>query len=937
MPKNLVCPQARRVYRPVAATLAVLFVLICAPRCAGQQPTATAVITDRATLPASNLFGVPDQFKLTGAGDVYFTSGGNTALFRWSQPAGIERLLQTNDSLEKVGMGLPEGLLDATGALLQANAGYAAFTFSAAIKGSEDPGAPVVYDGSSYRLQGKFSVSTFSELLLNASGRMAVLGRSGYWATTSPQRIEVETASGDRPVLVAEQNQPAPGTGGGSYQGFPQLIGFNDAGQLAFLANIGGGNTNLAIFLFDGTQVRLVAKSGTNPGDVMLMPGTPRYGVYYALNNKGQVAFWGIAPPNARNSIWIGDASGEPPKKLMSLSEPTEIEGWGNYQTGSLWLRGFNDSGKVLYDCSAAGGSRHALFLKALADPKPQVVFYRSQPGGPGGQPFFNAEQATLNNSVPPKVAFLARSLKVVAGSENWAWGWYLGEAQEAPSTLPDSTPPSAQAIAIQGDATPAGGTFGLAGRNSAALVNASGQVVFLADILDLNAVGLFSWTKGSGVTSVVGTNDPLPEGAATVLRAVPAAASDKETLVRVLNAGGQAAWYAAPLSPGASELRKIVAEFDQVPDLGTVVGPDSFNMNGKGEVVFTAALLGAASYPRNGILASLPDGGLKSVVFTGDGAPGGGSFTAFGAPQINSKTQVAFLADTADGTAPGQGIFMASPEGPPLQKVVRTGDAWPAGAGFTFRSLDSSLAFNDSGQVAFLGTRSNPGRPGLFIGSAAGAPLKIVEGGDPAPNSTFVEIKTPFKLNASGQVAFEANYSGGAGVFLGSAAGAPRAIVNTGAVVPGTGGARYQPFASTTTPELNSSGQVALCIPGGWFLGSTAENLAPRLLRDQPLPGGGKAGQPLPGSRFVALADSGEMAIYLASVTGGAQKPQVVIAGADGTLRKFVIAAETAEGTGSEFAKLYPTLSATPSGKFLFGAMLVNGPAKAGIFIDRP
>ena len=84
---------------------------------------------------------------------------------------------------------------------------------------------------------------------------------------------------------------------------------------------------------------------------------------------------------------------------------------------------------------------------------------------------------------------------------------------------------------------------------------------------------------------------------------------------MRVLKAGGQATFYAKQLDTGTSGLRKIVAEFDQVPDLGTVVGPESFSMNGKGEVVFTAALLGSNIYPRAGILANLPDSGLRKVL----------------------------------------------------------------------------------------------------------------------------------------------------------------------------------------------------------------------------------------------------------------------------------------------------------------------------------
>jgi hypothetical protein len=142
---------------------------------------------------------------------------------------------------------------------------------------------------------------------------------------------------------------------------------------------------------------------------------------------------------------------------------------------------------------------------------------------------------------------------------------------------------------------------------------------------------------------------------------------------------------------------------------------------------------------------------------------------------------------------------------------------------------------------------------------------------------------------------------------------------------------------------DLNNSDQVVfwagLCCSGignGWFLGSAPTNLAPRLLPNQPLPGGGRAGDLSSGSRFAALADSGEMAIYVAEVRDGVQ-PRIVIAGADGTLRKFAKSGDNAEGTGSEFGKLYTPLVATPSGRFLFGAMLVHGPAKAGVFMDKP
>ncbi len=872
----------------------------------------------------SGRFGVPGQFKLTAAGDVFFTSGGNTGLFRWSQAAGLERLLQTNDPLEKLGIsGTPQGLFDSVGTLLQANAGYVAFIASAAVKGGEEGRGLFVYDGSSFRSV-KVGVNTFFEPMVNASGRVAVRGWQGYWSPSAPQQIVVETAaSGGRGVAVAQVNQPAPGTGGGTYRELLKLIGFNDAGHVAFLANVAGGNTNAALFLFDGTEVRLVAKTGPANGDFFEVVPNSTNGVSYALNNNGKLAIRANRRDEGQG-IWIADASGGL-KRLLIGGEDTGVPGFGACSSSPL-LRGFDDSDRVLYDCNTRSGPRYALFLKSLADPAPKVIFKRGQSGGPAGT-FDTLQQASLNNA--GSVAFLA-TLK--GGSS--PMGWYLAAGDADPVK-----------IAIEGESAPRGGTFGLAGRDSAAVLNASNQVLFLADLLKLNAVGLFSWTSEGGVTTVVSTNDPLPDGANTVLRAEPGERSDTESLVRVLKAGGQATFYAAPLEPGMSGLRKIVADFDQVPKSGTVVGPDSLSMNGKGEVVFTAALLGSDSYPRAGILASLPDSGMKTAVLTGDAAPGGGTITSFDALQLNNQSQVAFFAGTTVGTTAGQGIFLASLEPPSLQKVVRTGDSGPA---VTFSALDSSLSLNDLGQVAFLGTATNPWRIGIFVGSADGAPLKVVEGSDPAPSGTFdnTNIYTPFKLNKAGQVAFVANYnnSSGRGVFLGSTTSSPRAIATAGSIAPGAGSVTFGDFTPASL-DLNSSGQVAFyarlnstaSVRGGWFLGSATAPLSSRLLWQQSLPGGGPAAIAAVGARFAALADSGEMAIYVSGVVFTNQGPQIVIAGADGTLRKFATAAETAEGTGGEFAKLYPTLTATPSGRFLFGAVLLNGPAQAGVFIDKP
>ena len=401
MSNQLTSSRGRLASRWIALTLAAPFLaLIVAPQCTGQQATATAVITDRAALATNDKFSMPpNQFKLTDTGNVYFASGGNTALFHWNQETGARaRLLQANDSFETLGLGSPQGftgaLLDTPGTLLQVNAaGHAAFLVSLAVKGNLDPVGIAVFDGSSYR-QMNTPLSSFSQILLNNQDRVAVLGNTNSYIPG------IYIARPDSsPIEVAVGTKPAPGTGG-TYSNFRQLIGFNDAGQLAFLADINGGTTGRAIFLFDGTEVRLVAKAGNADGNFNgFNIDTPNYGVYYALNNNGKIAFR-TSLVGGNPGIWIGDASGV--AKLVGQGDPTGIQELGNC-AAFPWLRGFDDSDRVLYDCLTTGGLHHALFLKSLADPAPQVVFKRGQSAGSAGA-FATTQQAVLNNA--GKVAF---------------------------------------------------------------------------------------------------------------------------------------------------------------------------------------------------------------------------------------------------------------------------------------------------------------------------------------------------------------------------------------------------------------------------------------------------------------------------------------------------------------------------------------------------
>jgi hypothetical protein len=108
------------------------------------------------------------------------------------------------------------------------------------------------------------------------------------------------------------------------------------------------------------------------------------------------------------------------------------------------------------------------------------------------------------------------------------------------------------------------------------------------------------------------------------------------------------------------------------------------------------------------------PNVGASSVIArVGDPAPGGSAFTRFGAscfgtPSMNTAGTVAFVARLA---IPGQGVFVDV--GGTLEKAAQTTDASPGGG--TFVDFPSVSEINDAGQVAFNANVSG-GPSGIFL-----------------------------------------------------------------------------------------------------------------------------------------------------------------------------------------------------------------------------
>lgn len=173
--------------------------------------------------------------------------------------------------------------------------------------------------GNSVAPYGDFSDS--EEPVLNDMGQIVFRGEarqsdpsepqySGYWSVSSESGRELVVISGT----------PAPGAGSGvTFRDFITASAFNNAGEVAFLAAVTGGQivdfVNDRGIWFDsgGSELELIALEG-NPapgaaaGENFSSIGTP------VLNSAGQVAFWGrIEDPDQpdRQAVWSnGGGSG---------------------------------------------------------------------------------------------------------------------------------------------------------------------------------------------------------------------------------------------------------------------------------------------------------------------------------------------------------------------------------------------------------------------------------------------------------------------------------------------------------------------------------------------------------------------------------------------------------------------------------------------------
>jgi hypothetical protein len=343
-----------------------------------------------------------------------------------------------------------------------------------------------------------------------------------------------------------------------------------------------------------------------------------------------------------------------------------------------------------------------------------------------------------------------------------------------------------------QAPGLPDGATYGDLDFPQHQVINDAGSTAFAGH----STGGLGFWSSGAGGSALIARSGE--QAAGTPAGVVYAFNNSENGSSLVMNDAGQTAFFAGLAGPGV--------------DLFT---------NGRG-------------------VWAQRHGGLELVARTGNHAPGTADGVNFGdiflrgGPALNGLGQTAFPAYL---TGPGVDSTNASgiwSEGSgSLALVARTGNqapGMPDGAVFTGLNSLGSIAFNNAGQTAFSGSVTGGGvdstnNTGIWS-EASGSLALAVRSGTPAPgtpsgvNFGYLALTTPPALNDAGQIAFQAELTGG-GVnstnefgFWSGAPGSPALVAREGDHAPGTeDGVVFRDFrfASNLSPLiLNAAGQTA-------------------------------------------------------------------------------------------------------------------------------
>ena len=337
------------------------------------------------------------------------------------------------------------------------------------------------------------------------------------------------------------------------------------------------------------------------------------------------------------------------------------------------------------------------------------------------------------------------------------------------------------------------------------------------------------------------------------------------------------------------------------------------------------------------GLAASDTPFELRTVVATGERAPGGGSFDRFNvetlpvvAP-VNAAKDVAFFASIVRG--PGAEGFFVARRGRFL-KVALEGERAPGGGTFSGFARHPIPALSEGGHVAFAAAVSG-GRTveGIFIWDTGRLQAAVLSG-QPVPEmsaATFATLEAP-AINARGALAFLGGVRRGResleGVYL-SEAGRLRKVVAQGDPAPAGGS-----FAAFGPPVLNERGAVGFAavvegrtVPGGLFV-ADGTGIRMRVAAGDETPLGGIYAK---FAERLAMNDAGDLAFH--ALLKGIPTTAAVFVTAKGKVRSVAALGDPAPGGGvfTSFG-LGPAIDA--AGRVAFVAAVEGGSGSVAVFV---
>jgi len=378
--------------------------------------------------------------------------------------------------------------------------------------------------------------------------------------------------------------------------------------------------------------------------------------------------------------------------------------------------------------------------------------------------------------------------------------------------------------VATSGMPVPGGGTFDrfhVEGQPAITPVNDRRQVAFFATLAHARASEGMFLGDANGIQVIALSGSAVPGGGKL--------AGFPEHPVPALNRVGAVAFSASIAEGKASEgvfvsnkhrLRVIAlsgSASSGVPG-GIFTEFQAPALNDSGEVAFLAGVRRGRDTLEAIYLHRA--GKLRKIAAAGDPAPGGGSFSAFGAPALNNKREVAFAAVIDGGSVTG-GIFVASA----AETRMLVGAGTPEPYGGIFAQFSDRVSINSGGSVLFNAIlKLGPVNHALFVVERGEVRPVVGVGRAGSADADFSALGLWPSLSDDGTVAFiaaAADSSGAVGLFLAESLQTKRRAV-VGDTLPD--GATLVSFLLYPAVTCSPRGTLAFAIQGAAAGGKSFE-----------------------------------------------------------------------------------------------------------------